>query len=194
EPAEVPQGRVVGLVAAEGAELVVVVVLDAGAGEPGVEALVELVGGARAAVQEQHLEVGIGPDPPGPDAELAAGGADRDHSRAAGQDVAGVPGRGVEVRGRGLVHEHKLAEDPGFPPDTVSGADSTAEAWGTLAEWPGGPVSGAGAQQQGVTSEQGNGAGCGVAADRGVEQAQARRRKRHTAAAWPDFLFAPGGA
>ena len=109
ETREVPQRRVVGLVAAEGTELVVVVVLDAHTGEPRVEGLVELVGRARATVQEQHLEVGVGADPLGPDAEVTARRADGHHARAARDHVARIPGGGVEVGVLWLSHVRNLA-------------------------------------------------------------------------------------
>lgn len=92
EPGEVPQRRLVGLIAPERAELVVVVVLDTGAGEPRVEAFVQLVGCPRTAVQEQHLQIRVGADPLGPDPERAARRFDRHHPRPTGDDVAWIPG------------------------------------------------------------------------------------------------------
>ena len=60
---------VVGLVAVVGAELVVVVVLDAGAGEPAVARLEVLVGDARPAVEKEDLHARVVPHPLRPDAE-----------------------------------------------------------------------------------------------------------------------------
>ena len=61
EAVQVPQGRIVRLVAVRRAELVVVVVLDAGAGQVAVARLEVLVRRARPAVQEQHPHRGLLP-------------------------------------------------------------------------------------------------------------------------------------
>ena len=67
-----PQVRCVRLVAPGRAELVVVVVLDPGGGEVGVEGGEVLVRRTRSAVQEQDLDPRVVADAPGPDPELAA--------------------------------------------------------------------------------------------------------------------------
>ena len=74
EPVQVPQRRLLGLVAEPGPELVVVVVLDARVRQEAVARLQVLVRGARAAVQQEHLQAGVVADPLGPDAERALGG------------------------------------------------------------------------------------------------------------------------
>ena len=61
EAVELPQRRVVGLVAVVRAELVVVVVLDTRGRQVAVERLEVLVGGARPAVQQQHLDARLLP-------------------------------------------------------------------------------------------------------------------------------------
>src|SRR5262249_45095830 len=82
-------------------ELVVVVVLDAGAGEEAVERLEVLVRDARAAVQEEHLEPRVVADALRPDLERALRRRDWNHLHAAAEHV--VAARVVEVaRGSGL--------------------------------------------------------------------------------------------
>src|SRR6185312_5330160 len=95
EPVQVPQRRLLGLVAEPGPELVVVVVLDARVRQEAVARLQVLVRGARAAVQEEHPQARVVADPLGPDTERALGRFHRDLPGAAAQYV--VPARVVEV-------------------------------------------------------------------------------------------------
>ena len=75
--------HVVGLVAVVRAQLVVVVVLDAVRRQETVEGLERLVGPARPAVQQQHLDPRVVADALGPHPEIAGRGVDRDHAHAA---------------------------------------------------------------------------------------------------------------
>ena len=95
EARQLPQVRLVRLVAAEGAELVVVVVLDPRRRQIAVEGLEVLVGRARPAVQQQQPHRRGVADALGPDPEGALRRLDRDHPHAAAQDV--VAAGGVEI-------------------------------------------------------------------------------------------------
>ena len=95
EPVELPQRRVVGLIAETRPELVVVVVLHPGRRKEAVAGLQVLVGSARPAVEQEHLEIGVVADPLGPHLQRPGRGVDRDHPGAAAQPV--VPARVVQV-------------------------------------------------------------------------------------------------
>src|SRR5450756_2570063 len=92
EPFDVPEVRIVRLVAVRGAQLVVVVILDACRGEVAVAGLPVLVSRGRPAMEEQHPCLRVVADAFGPDLEVAFGRRDRDHPDAAGDHVvaAGV--------------------------------------------------------------------------------------------------------
>src|SRR5262249_43774912 len=87
ESREIPQRRVVWLVAVGGAELIVVVVLDAGGGEIASEALEVLVRGRGPAVQQQNFHAGTVADALRPDAKLAPWRPDGNHPNAAADGI-----------------------------------------------------------------------------------------------------------
>jgi hypothetical protein len=92
-PVQVPQGLVVGAVAVPGAELVVVVELDARIRQPAVEDLEVLMEGSWTAVQQEDLETRVVADPLGPDAVRTGRRADRDHPGAVAEDARLVSSR-----------------------------------------------------------------------------------------------------
>src|SRR5262249_58738654 len=83
EAGQLPEARLVRLVAVGRSELIVVVVLDSGARQVAVERLEILMGGRRAAVQQQYLDPGIVSYSLGPDVERTLGSLDGDESRTA---------------------------------------------------------------------------------------------------------------
>src|SRR5438270_4620364 len=83
EGRNIPQVRVVGLVAVRRTELVVVVVLDAGHWKIGVASLEVLVRRTRSAVQQKDLHFRVVADALGPDPELASWRGNRDQLHAA---------------------------------------------------------------------------------------------------------------
>ena len=87
EARDVPQLRVVRLVAVGRAELVVVDVFNARRGQERVEPFEVFVRGARPAVQQQHLEPRVVADALRPDTEVTVLCVDRDHGHAARQRV-----------------------------------------------------------------------------------------------------------
>ena len=93
-----PEFRRVGLIAVIGAELIVVVVLDAGSRQKTVERLEVFVGHSRSAVQQQHLDPRIISDALRPDVEGAARRRNRNHFHTAAQYV--VAARVVEISAR----------------------------------------------------------------------------------------------
>ena len=95
EPVQVPQRRLVRLVAEPGAELVVVVVLDPRGGQVAVTRLEVLVGRSRPAVQQQHPQVRMVADPLDPDLVRTLRRIDRDLPRAAAQHV--VPAGIIQI-------------------------------------------------------------------------------------------------
>ena len=82
-----PQRILMRLVAVGRAQLVVHVVLDAGARKVAVEGGEDLVVAAGAAVQQQYLDRGVIAGAPGPDAKFSLRRVDLDHLLAAGEDI-----------------------------------------------------------------------------------------------------------
>src|SRR4030081_3096312 len=87
EPIDLPEVRVVRLVAVRRAQLVVVEVIDDGRREIAVASFPVLVSRGRPPVPEQALRAGVVADALGPDLEVAFGRTDRDHTNAAAEDV-----------------------------------------------------------------------------------------------------------
>jgi hypothetical protein len=87
EAVELPQRRVIRLIAAARAELVVVVVLDPSSRELAVARLEILVCTTGAAVEQQQLEIGVIADPFRPYPKGARRCTHRDHASAATQHV-----------------------------------------------------------------------------------------------------------
>src|SRR5580704_9071879 len=87
EAVEVPQRRLVRLIAETGAKLVVVVVLNARRGKVAVARLQVLMGRARPAVQEQHPQAGIVASPLHPHPVPAGRRVHRNHSGPPAQHV-----------------------------------------------------------------------------------------------------------
>ena len=87
EAIHLPEGVVVRLVAVEGAQLIVVVVLDSRRGQITVGRLEVLVGRSRAAMEEEQPDPGIVTDPLCPYLELARRGGDRDQTHTAALNV-----------------------------------------------------------------------------------------------------------
>ena len=92
---DLPQIRVVGLIAVGGAELIVVVVLDPGGREIGVAGFEVLMRRAGSPVQHEDLHRRVVADPFRPHPELALRRDDRDELHPAGKDV--VPPGVIEV-------------------------------------------------------------------------------------------------
>src|SRR6266566_6660393 len=92
ESIDLPQVRIIRLVAVRGAQLVVVEVLDARRREVAVASLPVLVSRGWPAVKQQHLGLWVVSDTLGPDLEVALGGLDRDHLDATAEIIvtAGV--------------------------------------------------------------------------------------------------------
>src|SRR5579859_6575539 len=109
EPIQVPQRRLVRLIAEPGAELVVVVILDPGGGQVAVARLEVLMCRSRPAVQQQYPKIGPIADALDPDREPARGRVHWDLPGAAAQHV--VPAGVVQV----IVHKRMIP--PGAPVD-----------------------------------------------------------------------------
>ena len=101
EARQFPKLGLIGLVAVVGAELIIIVVLDASGREVAVERLEILVGSAWPAVQDQYLHRGMIADSLGPHAEGASGRVDRDQLDATAEDI--VAARVVQVLCRNMV-------------------------------------------------------------------------------------------
>jgi hypothetical protein len=115
EAIQLPQGRVVRLVAESGAELVVVVVLNPRGRKVTVARLQVLVGGSGAAVQQQHLHIRVVTHPLGPYGEPAAGSVDGNAANPAAQPVR-TP-RVIEI-----AIDRAHAPPPHCPPDIITPA------------------------------------------------------------------------
>ena len=87
EALQLPQRRIVGLVAEPGAQLVVVVVLNPCGRKVTVARLEILVGCSRAAVEQQHLQRRIVTRPLGPYGEPAARRVDRNAANSTAQPI-----------------------------------------------------------------------------------------------------------
>jgi DNA-binding transcriptional ArsR family regulator len=100
EPIELPQVRLVRLIAPSGPQLVVVDVLEPGIGQVSIEDLEVFVRRTRSAVEQQDLDVRVVSDTPRPDPELTLRRRDRDQALAVvGHRGDGAPA-GAELRGR----------------------------------------------------------------------------------------------